>query len=115
VSGIIETVYRSAKQMHTKAQSMAQSAEATRDQTRAVADGAEEATANVQTVAAASEELSCSIAEIGRQILHASTVARQADKDGQSTQVTVTGLSTSVEKIGEVTALIAAIAQQTGA
>jgi methyl-accepting chemotaxis protein len=113
VSGIIETVYRSAKQMHTKAQSMAQSAEATRGQTRAVADGAEEATANVQTVAAASEELSCSIAEIGRQILHASTVARQADEEGQSTQVTVTGLSTAVDKIGEVTALIAAIAQQT--
>jgi len=40
-------------------------------------------------------------------------VTRQANEEGQGAQVTVTGLSSAVEKIGEVTALIAAIAQQT--
>jgi len=113
VSGIIGTVHQSAAQMHGTAQAMAQSAENTRGQARAVASGANEATTNVQTVATASEELSSSIADIGRQIEHASAVTRQANEEGQGAQVTVAGLSSAVEKIGEVTALIAAIAQQT--
>jgi methyl-accepting chemotaxis protein len=113
VSGIIETVHRSATQMHGTAQSMAQTADVTREQARAVAQGATEATANVQTVAAASEQLSSSISEIGRHILQASTVARQANEEGRRTHDTVSGLATAAEKIGEVAALIAAIAQQT--
>jgi methyl-accepting chemotaxis protein len=113
VSGIIETVHRSATQMHGTAQSMAQTADVTREQARAVAEGATEATANVQTVAAASEQLSSSISEIGRHILQASAVARQANEEGQRTHDTVAGLATAADKIGEVAALIAAIAQQT--
>jgi methyl-accepting chemotaxis protein len=113
VSGIIETVHRSATQMHGTAQSMAQTADVTREQARAVAQGATEATANVQTVAAASDQLSSSIAEIGRHILQASTVARQANEEGRRTHDTVAGLTNAAEKIGEVAALIAAIAQQT--
>jgi methyl-accepting chemotaxis protein len=113
VSGIIATVHRSAEQMHGTARSMAQSAEQTRGQARAVASGADEATANVQTVATASDELSTSIDEIGRKITHATTVARKANEEGKSAQGIVTGLSSAVEKIGEVTALITAIAQQT--
>jgi methyl-accepting chemotaxis protein len=113
VSGIIETVHRSATQMHGTAQSMAQTADATREQAQAVAEGATEATANVQTVAAASDELSSSISEIGRHILQASTVARQANEEGKRTHDTVSGLATAADKIGEVAALIAAIARQT--
>ncbi|HTP84001.1 MAG TPA: methyl-accepting chemotaxis protein, partial [Alphaproteobacteria bacterium] len=113
VSGIIATVHQSATGMHGAAQAMAHSAEVTRDRTRAVAAGADEATANVQTVAAASEELSASIAEIGRQIGSAATVARRANEEGRSAEGTVAGLSAAVEKISEVTALITAIAQQT--
>jgi methyl-accepting chemotaxis protein len=113
VSGIIETVHRSATQMQGTAQSMAQTADVTREQARAVAEGATEATANVQTVAAASEQLSSSISEIGRHILQASTVARQANEEGQRTHDTVSGLATAADKIGEVAALIAAIARQT--
>ena len=113
VSGVIETVHRSATQMHGTARSLSQSAEATSDQARAVAVGANEATANVQTVAAASEELFSSISEIGRNILQASSVARQANDEGRRTHATVSGLSTAAEKINEVATLIAAIAQQT--
>jgi methyl-accepting chemotaxis protein len=113
VSGVIATVHRSATEMHGTAQTMAQSAEATRGRTRAVASGADEATANVQTVAAASEELSASIAEIGRQIGNAATVAQRANEEGRSAEGTVAGLSAAVDKISEVTALITAIAQQT--
>jgi methyl-accepting chemotaxis protein len=113
VSGIIESVHHSATQMHGTAQSMAQTADITREQAQAVAAGATEATANVQTVAAASEQLSSSISEIGRHILEASTVSRQANEEGQRTHSTVAGLATAADKIGEVAALIAAIAQQT--
>jgi methyl-accepting chemotaxis protein len=113
VSGIIETVHRSATQMHGTAQSLAQTAEVTRERARAVAEGATEATANVQTVAAASDQLSSSISEIGRHIQQASAVARQANEEGQRTHGTVAGLATAADKIGEVAALITAIAQQT--
>jgi methyl-accepting chemotaxis protein len=113
VSGIIETVYRSATQMHTSAQAMSKAADATREQARAVAAGANEATVNVETVAVGSEELSSTIADIGRQIQSASAVARQANEEGQRAHNTVTGLAAAADKIGEVAALIAAIAQQT--
>jgi methyl-accepting chemotaxis protein len=113
VSGIIQTVHRSATQMQGTAQSMAQTADVTREQARAVAQGATEATANVQTVAIASEQLSSSISEIGRHILQASAVARQANEEGRRTHDTVAGLTSAADKIGEVAALIAAIAQQT--
>jgi methyl-accepting chemotaxis protein len=113
VSGIVETVLRSATQMQGSAQAMARAAEGTRTQARAVAEGANEASVNVETVAAASEELSTSITEIGRQILQASAVARQANEDGKRTHLTVAGLAAAADKIGEVAALIAAIAQQT--
>ena len=113
VSGIIETVLRSATQMQGSAQAMAKAAETTREQARAVAEGANEASVNVETVAASSEELSSTIADIGRQIQQASAVARQANEDGKRTHATVAGLAAAADKIGEVAALIAAIAQQT--
>ena len=113
VSGIVETVLHSATQMQGSAQAMATAAEMTRGQARAVAAGATEATVNVETVAASSEELSSTIADIGRQIKQASAVARQANEDGKRTHGTVAGLAAAADKIGEVAALIAAIAQQT--
>ncbi|HUH85635.1 MAG TPA: methyl-accepting chemotaxis protein [Stellaceae bacterium] len=113
VSGILETVLQSTTQMQGSAKAMSQVAETTRERARAVAAGASEATVNVETVATSSEELSATIADIGRQIQQASAVARQANEDGKRTHATVAGLAAAADKIGEVAALIAAIAQQT--
>ena len=102
-----------ATQMQTTARSMSGTASATRERTLAVASGADQATSNVQTVAAAAEELSASIAEIGRQVTQAATVARQAADEGQHTNETVAGLAGAAQRIGEVVALINDIASQT--
>src|SRR5258706_14969706 len=75
VRGIVDTVSGAATRMQATARSMSETADGTRQQSLAVASGANQTTANVQTVAAASEELSASIAEIGRQVLEASTVS----------------------------------------
>ncbi|WP_431301495.1 methyl-accepting chemotaxis protein [Sediminicoccus sp. BL-A-41-H5] len=75
--------------------------------------GSEEATANVQAVAAAAEELAGSIAEITRQVTEASGVADRALAQAQETDVTVRGLSTAAQRIGEVVRLIETIAAQT--
>jgi methyl-accepting chemotaxis protein len=92
---------------------MSATADGSRQQSLAAASGANQATANVQTVAAASEELSTSITEIGRQVTQASTVSRKAADEGERTNKTVSGLSESAQRIGEVVALINDIASQT--
>jgi methyl-accepting chemotaxis protein len=81
--------------------------------TAAAAAASEEASASVSTVAAATEELAASVAEIGRQVVHSSTVANDAVHKAAQTTELVGSLSSAGEKIGEVLRLIGAIASQT--
>jgi methyl-accepting chemotaxis protein len=113
VRGIVDGVSGAAGEMQKMARSMSATADGSRQQSLAAASGANQATANVQTVAAASEELSTSITEIGRQVTQASTVSRKAADEGERTNKTVSGLSESAQRIGEVVALINDIASQT--
>ncbi len=113
VRGIVDGVSGAASEMQKMARSMSATADGSRQQSLAAASGANQATANVQTVAAASEELSTSITEIGRQVTQASTVSRKAADEGERTNKTVSGLSESAQRIGEVVALINDIASQT--
>jgi methyl-accepting chemotaxis protein len=95
------------------ATALAGTAEQTRLRAQAVAAAAEQATNNVQTVAAASEELTASIAEISRQVVEASDIAKHAVEEATSTNATVDGLSASATRIGDVVQLISEIASQT--
>jgi methyl-accepting chemotaxis protein len=113
VRGITEMLAKAASGVQGTARSMAETAGATRTQSLAVATGANQATSNVQTVAAASEELSASIAEIGRQVVQASQIAKKAAEDGERTNVTMTGLAEAAQRIGDVVQLINDIASQT--
>ncbi|MGO8917626.1 MAG: methyl-accepting chemotaxis protein [Stellaceae bacterium] len=113
VRGIVDSVSQAASQMQATARSMSATADGSRQRTLVVADSATKATANVQTVAAASEELSASIAEIGRQVVQAASVAKRAADDGQRTNTTVGGLAAAAQKIGEVVQLINDVAGQT--
>jgi murein DD-endopeptidase MepM/ murein hydrolase activator NlpD len=67
----------------------------------------------VQTVAAAAEELNASIAEIGRQVQSASTMAGGAVQQAEKTNQQVQGLAEAAQKIGDVVKLISDIAAQT--
>lgn len=113
IGGIVSAVSNAAAAMQSTARAMSGNTASTQTQTSAAAAGAEKSTANVQTVAAASEELATSIAEIGRQVAHASTVAGQANQESERTNASVAGLADQAQKIGEVVAFITQIASQT--
>jgi len=113
VQSIVDAVAEAAQTMQTTARSLSKASDATREQTLAVATTASQATTNVETVAASSEELSASISEIGRQVVQAAGVSRQAEEQSRKTDETVAGLSNAAQKIGEVIELINSIASQT--
>ena len=113
VRGIVDALSNAGTQMQGTARSMSDIADDARQQSGAVAAGAGQATTNVQTVASASEQLSSSIAEIGQRVVQASAVSKKAAEEGQRTNATVSGLSESAQKFGEVVAVINDIASQT--
>ncbi|MFA6022019.1 MAG: HAMP domain-containing methyl-accepting chemotaxis protein, partial [Rhodospirillales bacterium] len=113
VGQVVEQVSSASTEMRSSSEAMSATAEETTRQAAAVAAASEQASANVQTVASAAEELSGSITEIGRQVTHASQVARAAVEEAEETNVRVQGLAEAANKIGEVVALITDIAEQT--
>jgi methyl-accepting chemotaxis protein len=82
-------------------------------QARVAASAAGEASSNVAGIAAATEELSSSIAEISRQVTHATNVAVRAVTEIRQTDGTVRGLTEAAGEIGKVVKLISDIAAQT--
>ncbi len=99
--------------MQKLAQTLNVQVDHTTDRSSAVTDAAQQASAHVQTVAAAAEQLSASIAEIGRQVDHASRVADAAASEAEVTRGTVSELAADAERIGEVVRLIRDVAEQT--
>jgi len=113
VGQVVEQVSSASTEMQSSSEAMNATAEETTRQAAAVAAASEEASTNVETVASAAEELSSSISEIGRQVMHASQVARAAVEEAQETNLRIQGLAEAAQKIGEVVALITDIADQT--
>ncbi len=113
VSEVLDVVSGACTEMDTTAQSLSATAEQTDRQASAVAAASEEASASVQTVATAAEELSASIAEIGRQIAHATNVSQAATAEAERVDTLVHGLAEGSARIGEVIKLITDIASQT--
>ncbi|MEM6902436.1 MAG: methyl-accepting chemotaxis protein [Pseudomonadota bacterium] len=100
-------------ELRATAETMSESADRSRGQIGSVADSANAASSNVQTVAAAAEELSSSIGEITRQVSQATQITKKAVAESERNSGTIESLRTAVTKIGEVAALISAIAEQT--
>jgi methyl-accepting chemotaxis protein len=88
-------------------------ATASNDHARVATAASEEASSNVAGIAAASEELSASIAEISRQVAHATQITGRAVAETRQTDDTVRGLAESAGRIGQVVKLIGDIAGQT--
>ncbi len=101
------------EEMRATSDGMSSTAERSNRQVRAVAGASEDASVNVQTVASASEELSASIAEIGRQVSTAATIASRAVDETRETDRTIQGLAEIATRIGDVINLINDIAGQT--
>ena len=113
VATVVETVARSATQMHENASGMVGSVEQTRQQSEVATGAARQASGNVQTVASASEELSTSIQEISSQVDRSRGIATAAVAASEKAGVTMLQLTEGAQKIGEVVRLISGIAEQT--
>jgi methyl-accepting chemotaxis protein len=110
---VITGVGGRAEEMGRSASELARVAERGRGLAEAVATRAEQASVNVQTVASATQELAASIREISSQVQRSVAVSNRATGETQRTSGLILGLSNAAEKIGNIVALIQAIASQT--
>jgi methyl-accepting chemotaxis protein len=113
VRSALDNLQKSANSMQTTAQSMSATADQSSALVSAAASAAEETSVNVQTVSSGTEELSSSIAEIGRQVITSSQIARKAVDEAGATDATMQGLAENAGRISIVVDLIQVIASQT--
>lgn len=85
----------------------------TAERVQAVAFAAENASTNVRTVAVGAEELSASIGAINSQVARSAGVAETAAEEAARTNDNILALTAAAGQIGDVVALIRAIAEQT--
>ncbi|HVH78465.1 MAG TPA: globin-coupled sensor protein [Stellaceae bacterium] len=111
--GALSGVGKAASDMKDTANTLATNAAETSRQSGAIAAASEQAAANAQTVASATEELSASVAEISRQVAQSTSIASEAVKQADRTNVSVQGLTDAAKRIGDVVKLIQDIASQT--
>nr|WP_319485862.1 methyl-accepting chemotaxis protein [uncultured Cohaesibacter sp.] len=113
VSGIVNAVSQSSRQLSASAQAMAAVAEQTATQAASASAASTQTMGSVQTIASATEEMTCSIAEISEQIGFASLSAQEAVGKVGSTNKQMQSLAVTASKIGEVVEMISSIAEQT--
>ncbi len=113
VRAALDSLQTAAGSMQSTAQSMSATADQSSALVSAVASAAEETSVNVQTVSSGTEELSSSIAEIGRQVVNSSEIARKAVAEAGETDATMQGLADNATRISVVVDLIQTIASQT--
>ncbi|MEP3068673.1 MAG: PAS domain-containing methyl-accepting chemotaxis protein [Parvibaculum sp.] len=99
VKRAVESVSASAADMEATAQSLAANSEQTNQQTA--------------TVSSATEELSASVSEIARQISESTNAVGSAVEAAGKSEKMVNDLLAAAQKVGEVTKIIADIAEQT--
>ena len=109
----LDSLQTAAGSMQSTAQGMSATADQSSALVSAVASAAEETSVNVQTVSSGTEELSSSIAEIGRQVVSSSEIARKAVAEAGATDSTMQGLADNAARISVVVDLIQTIASQT--
>ena len=113
VDGVVSAVSQAAGRMVELAQTLTSSAKSAGERSSEVAAASQEATTNVQTVAAASEEMTSSLAEVSQRVGQSASMTDGAARKTVETTETVSKLSTSAQKIGDVISMISDIAEQT--
>jgi methyl-accepting chemotaxis protein len=99
--------------LQASSKQMAQSASETSVQAATVASAAEQASANVQTVSSAADTLAASLADVAAEVDRSQEVAHKANAEAKGTADLIERLADNVTGIGEIVALINAIATQT--
>jgi methyl-accepting chemotaxis protein len=109
----IANLNRSIAQVVEVADALRALAATSTQESQTLAASAHEAAANAQSIATATEQLQTTAAAIFQQIARSSATAAAAARNAEMASHTVDQLDGAVTKIGEVVALINAIAQQT--
>ncbi len=113
VGSIVAAVSQAAEETEKAATSMSAIAEETSRQSAAVSSASAETSVNVNVVAGAAEELSSSLDEISRQVDASAQIASAAATDVTRATGIMDALQGAAQRIGDVVALINAIAGQT--
>jgi methyl-accepting chemotaxis protein len=113
MGALADSFVQSSQDVAGAANALSGTAHETARQVQVVAQAAEVASANVTTVAAGADELSASIREINAQVAHSATMASAAAEEAIRTDQNIRDLAVAAQKIGDVVALIQAIASQT--
>ena len=113
VESELRMVNDNAAAMRVTATSLAKSSGETAERAAGAVQTSDEASGNVDAAAATAEELMSSIAEVSRQLGHASELVRVAASDSHTTNQEIGRLAEGAQEIGEVVNLIQQIAAQT--
>jgi methyl-accepting chemotaxis protein len=113
IEKLLRSVGDSANSMRETATTLLQASGQTTERAESAVAAFHEASTNVETAAVAADELSRSIAEISRQLTHASDIVVAANGEARATDEQIAGLATGAQKIGDVIKLIRNIAGQT--
>jgi methyl-accepting chemotaxis protein len=113
VGNVIRTVSSASSEIEAAAGSLTRTAETTQQLSATVAAASEQSSSNVQSAAAASEEMASSVSEIGRQVMQSQKISYAAVEQAERTNIRISELSQSANRIGEVIKMITAVAEQT--
>ncbi len=101
------------KQMLEASTQLAAAADHAARRTSGATSASAEASSNVRDIASAAEELTTSVMEIDRQVTQSNTIAENAVREAERTNVAVQELDEAARRIGDVMRLITDIAEQT--
>jgi methyl-accepting chemotaxis protein len=113
VEGLLSSVSENAVTLAETATSLFSASSQTTERAESAVSAFHEASTNVETAAVAADELSRSIAEISRQLSHATEIVHHATGEARATNEQIAGLATGAQKIGDVIKMIRDIAGQT--
>ena len=113
VGNVIRAVSSASSEIEAAAGSLTRTAETTQQLSATVAAASEQSSSNVQSAAAASEEMASSVTEIGRQVMQSQKISYAAVEQAERTNIRISELSQSANRIGEVIKMITAVAEQT--
>ena len=113
VESELRMVSDSAATMRSTATSLAQSSGENAERATGAVQTSNEASGNVEAAASTAEELTSSIAEISRQLGHATELVRVAASESHTMNQEIGKLTEATQEIGEVVNLIRQIAGQT--
>ncbi len=113
VGGIIDKVMNSSGEFERIARQLTETARTTAELSGESASASETASEHVRSAATASDELSSSITEITRRVQESNSIAAEAVRQAEATDLRIAELSQAGTRIGDVVKLITSIAEQT--